>query len=393
MPSYLCRVAGYDNRGLRRSESDMSIGDTNDLVLILLISFLAVAASLVAEDTNMRELPCLLPKSHLCVVSGLMELLPSLLRARLSAAAGNTLLTMLSSDRDAWLLQSFLAPLFLYTLLILESIMWCGTAPSCLHWQRTLRSGNSKVVLQCLIRSGEIRVPCLRPSCRPPCWVLLLTVLGLIHPWWAGIRWHIGLRETRCSLSGTDVRKTPDSVALISPSAGLCPWLSPHCMSWEGVLVEPSAFLMPSYIPLMFPDMAAVCVSWLSCVQYSFAALKNCRLLSLGDCLYSIRAVRGLYSMTGLISVDFASTQSWVFEVFFPNLARAVRCMVSRRIFHFSFLGCRAPSSLAKASAKCDMLLTSVRGFPCFLVRWNLFGCNLILQHPKEGSVLQYALW
>ena len=57
--------------------------------LILVISFLTVAASLsliVAEETNMRELSCLLPKSHLCVVSGRMKLL-ILLCVRLSAAA------------------------------------------------------------------------------------------------------------------------------------------------------------------------------------------------------------------------------------------------------------------------------------------------------------------
>ena len=34
--------------------------------------------------------------------------------------------------------------------------MSCGTAPSCRHWQRTSRSGSSKVVLQCLINSGAI---------------------------------------------------------------------------------------------------------------------------------------------------------------------------------------------------------------------------------------------
>ena len=32
--------------------------------------------------------------------------------------------------------------------------MSCGTAPSCQHWQRTSCSGSSKVVLQCLIKSG-----------------------------------------------------------------------------------------------------------------------------------------------------------------------------------------------------------------------------------------------
>ena len=34
--------------------------------------------------------------------------------------------------------------------------MYCGTAPSCRHWQRTSCSGSSKVVLQCLIKSGGI---------------------------------------------------------------------------------------------------------------------------------------------------------------------------------------------------------------------------------------------
>ena len=29
-----------------------------------------------------------------------------------------------------------------------------GTAPSCQHWQRTSCSGNSNLVLQCLIKSG-----------------------------------------------------------------------------------------------------------------------------------------------------------------------------------------------------------------------------------------------
>ena len=86
----------------------------------------------------------------------------------------------------------------------------------------------------------------------------------------------------------------------------------------------------------------------------------------------------------GLISVDFASNQSGVFEVFFQKVARAVRCMVSRKSSHFSVaesLGCEAPNSLSKAYLNCDMrfgcdiMLTSIRGFPCFLVRWDLFGC------------------
>ena len=34
--------------------------------------------------------------------------------------------------------------------------MSCDTAPSCQHWQRTSCSGSSKVILQCLVKSGGI---------------------------------------------------------------------------------------------------------------------------------------------------------------------------------------------------------------------------------------------
>ena len=84
-----------------------------------------------------------------------------------------------------------------------------------------------------------------------------------------------------------------------------------------------------------------------------------------------------LASMTGVISDDLASNQSCVIEVFFPKVARAMTCMVSRRISHFyvaESLGCGAPNSLSKASTNCDMrfgcdiLLTSIRGLgPLFL--------------------------
>ena len=66
------------------------------------------------------------------------------------------------------------------------------------------------------------------------------------------------------------------------------------------------------------------------------------------QCLYSIRAVH-LASMTDVISDDLASNQSGVLEVVFPKVARAMRCMVSQRISHFSVaesLGCGAPNSL-----------------------------------------------
>ena len=84
-----------------------------------------------------------------------------------------------------------------------------------------------------------------------------------------------------------------------------------------------------------------------------------------------------------------------------PNVARAVRCMASRRMCRLSVaesLDCRAPSSLLKASTNadmtfgCDLLLTSIWGSPVFVVLSNLFGCRLILQHTNEWSVSQSAL-
>ena len=127
--------------------------------------------------------------------------------------------------------------------------------------------------------------------------------------------------------------------------AFVCDYLSTRGFEGGGVLhwVGPSAFLMPSYIPLMFPVMAAVCISWLRCVQYSFAHR--------------------------IASEDLA--------VFLPKVARAVLCIVYRRISHFSVtetLDCGASNSFSKASANCEMrfgcdiLLTSIRGFPCFLI-------------------------
>ena len=121
-----------------------------------------------------------------------------------------------------------------------------------------------------------------------------------------------------------------------------------------------------------------------------------CRFLSLCDRLYVIRSVR-LATMTGLITDDLASNQSWVFEVIFPKVPRAVRCMVwlvSRRMSHFSVaesLDCGAPNSLSKGYANCDMmfgcdiLLTSVRGFPCFLVRWNSLVAAWYCNRPMTG--------
>ena len=85
--------------------------------------------------------------------------------------------------------------------------------------------------------------------------------------------------------------------------------------------------------------------------------------------------------MTGLISDDLATmlgvkpiVNLWVLFPEGRGLARAVRCMVSRRIPHFSVaesLGCvPGHRTLSKASANCDMkfgcdiLLTSIRVSP-----------------------------
>ena len=53
------------------------------------------------------------------------------------------------------LLQSLLPPLFLYRVTILASLMSCRTPPSLQHWQSVSCRGCKRVVLQCLIRSGE----------------------------------------------------------------------------------------------------------------------------------------------------------------------------------------------------------------------------------------------
>lgn len=76
------------------------------------------------------------------------------------------------------------------------------------------------------------------------------------------------------------------------------------------------------------------------------------RFFPLGDGLYSMKAAR-LDSMTGVSSVDLASNQSQGFKVFFQKVARAVRCMLTRRDSHFSVAdspGCDGSYSLTKAS-------------------------------------------
>ena len=100
---------------------------------------------------------------------------------------------------------------------------------------------------------------------------------------------------------------------------------------------RPSAFLMPSYISLMFPVMAADWIFSLSSAQYLLllAISRICRFLSLAVRLYFARAAH-LASMTGTITVDLASNQSCDFEDLFSKVAKAVQYIVSRRASHFS---------------------------------------------------------
>ena len=59
----------------------------NVCFLILLICCWVVTASLMAEKTNVGVAVFVADNTYMCVVVGRMELLPSFLRARLSAAA------------------------------------------------------------------------------------------------------------------------------------------------------------------------------------------------------------------------------------------------------------------------------------------------------------------
>ena len=121
----------------------------------------------------------------------------------------------------------------------------------------------------------------------------------------------------------------------------------------------------------------------------------------MGDRLYSASAVR-LASITGDITDELASNQSCDFEVFFPELARAVWWIVSRRASQFSVAvsrGCESSYTFTNATANSytrsgwAILLTSMLGVPGFLARWNILGCSMILQYIREWSVSQSTLW
>ena len=104
--------------------------------------------------------------------------------------------------------------------------------------------------------------------------------------------------------------------------------------------IGPSAFLMPSYIPLMLPIAAAIWIISLCSVQYTLAqhlvmhwtlllaALRVCRFHLVGDHLY-LASAACFASIMGVILDDLVSYQSCNFEVFFPKIARAMRWMVS----------------------------------------------------------------
>ena len=78
--------------------------------------------------------------------------------------------------------------------------------------------------------------------------------------------------------------------------------------------------------------------------------------------------------------------KSWDFEVFLPKVANAVRCMVSRRISHFSVaesLGCEAASSL---KIHCKLVWQTHpagvnAGIPLFLV-----AVELLWLHPDLAA-------
>ena len=98
--------------------------------------------------------------------------------------------------------------------------------------------------------------------------------------------------------------------------------------------IGPSAFLMPSYIPLMLPISVAIWIISMCSVQYSLAhhlvmhwtlllaALRVCRFCAVGDHLYSASAAH-FVSITGVMLDNLASYQSCDFEVFFPKIDRA----------------------------------------------------------------------
>ena len=93
-------------------------------------------------------------------------------------------------------------------------------------------------------------------------------------------------------------------------------------------MVGPVAFLIPSYMPLIFPVSDDVWMLWQSCSQYLFAqwravcwalflaALSAVLSLSLGSLLKLMRAER-LASVTCSSRVMFASYQSVFFRCFF----------------------------------------------------------------------------
>ena len=133
--------------------------------------------------------------------------------------------------------------------MILASLMSCGMAPSLQYWQRTSCNGNRRVVLQCLIRSGESH-HYLGLSQRSSClWWIQYRAL----PWQAevGTRWHQGLpssQQSAWSRSRNSVPPTSPSVVLVCnnfPSGGF----KGGCLvlHWSHCLLD--AILHPSDVP------------------------------------------------------------------------------------------------------------------------------------------------
>ena len=136
-----------------------------------------------------------------------------------------------------------------------------------------------------------------------------------------------------------------------------------------------------------------VCTSPSDLLNIDPGSSDNMQVISLGDCLYS----------NGALSLDDGSHLGRLgvkpivtLRGLPPMVARTVRCMASRRLFHFSVAEPLWGTELSPQNPRklynevcCDFNT----GVPCFLVWWYIFGWVLILQHTKEWSVSQSAVW
>ena len=165
-------------------------------------------------------------------------------------------------------------------------------------------------------------------------------------------------------------------------------------------------------MPLILPVSAACWMVLQRSVQYSFiqaltsfwTSLAGLKVLSVsgdGMSLYACRAVCWAL-MKGSSLAELVWYQSFCLDPFlFPKALRAVR-----RVAFFTFSHCTVEGRLLSSTkaeencvlnsakwSECWVLLTSILGFPSCLVQWNFFGWSFNLQHTREWSVSQWALW